>query len=458
MAQPQPTEAGSLQDLYLALSNLFDKHVVPIGDHLQTGMAQTLSEISSLKHETEAGRSSLESRIESLANILNATKSLANHVEPTSHRQNEHTEHSIAAYASLEQRCNTFRDESERLATENEQLTQRLEAEQQRVRDLEMNQQLWKAKLSRLQAVITKAATNANEVIDSEVTAKVQRIRARIETIVKKYCVGSRAAPRREHKELEEIDNDWVRKLKQIPTRYEQSDQDVFLTYWVRSKVYLLLQRRIFSQPCFGLDKDLESKLGEFETLISKYAHGTHPVEASKVPYFDTDGTDLETLGKNTSDWRALTLGYCKALGMTNDDTPKNVSQYIAHLFAPWVIGRPENQVGQKPVAYRWPPQLLHDLADLCRDAYDLTVMIRQSTDRYRFISIDEDSKVQSADQNDFQPDDMLGPTDKYVGSKVWMTVFGALIKETQAGERYVMEKARVICKAAPPLADHPKE
>jgi hypothetical protein len=84
--------------------------------------------------------------------------------------------------------------------------------------------------------------------------------------------------------------------------------------------------------------------------------------------------------------------------------------------------------------------------------------MIRQSTDRYEFISIDEDSKVNSADEINFQPDDMLGPKDKYVGSKVWLTVFGTLVKETQTGDRYVVEKARVICKAVPSLSDQAKD
>lgn len=145
-------------------------------------------------------------------------------------------------------------------------------------------------------------------------------------------------------------------------------------------------------------------------------------------------------------------------LNMKNDDIPNNMSLYIAHLFDPWVIANPENLISVKAGTYRLPPQLILDLTDLCQEAYHLTVMIRQSTDRYRFISIEEGTKVKSTDENEFQSDDMLGPSDKYVGSKVWITLFGALIKETQAGERYVIEKARVICRVAPPLADQSKE
>ena len=181
----------------------------------------------------------------------------------------------------MDQRYKTLQEEYQRLMTEhsrleatNKQVIQDLEAEQQKARDLEMKQQLWKAKYSRIQAVITKDATNANEVIDSEVTAKVQHLRARIETIVKKHCVGDRVKPRRERQELEELDKEWMRREKQIPPQFKEPDVYVFLTYWVRSKIYLLLERRIFSRPCFGLDHDLESKLAEFEGLISKSAQG----------------------------------------------------------------------------------------------------------------------------------------------------------------------------------------
>ncbi|KAK5223510.1 hypothetical protein LTR72_004896 [Exophiala xenobiotica] len=419
MAQPHLTEVGvqeNLDRLYQAVTGLFETNLVNVREHLNTRVAQTLSEIHSLKRDIEEGRSSLQSHIDSLADAI---KNHSNDVESTSYGENERSKHSVAEYTVLEERCSTFQNENERLTAENEHLTQQLEAEQQSVRNLERTQQLWKAKLSRLQAVITKDATNANEIIDSEVTAKVQHIRARTETIVKKYCVGSRARPAREHKEMEEFDQDWLRKRKQIPARYEDSD------------------KRIFSQPCFGLDKDLESKLGEFETLISKYAYG-----------------------KDTSDWRALTLRYCKVLSLKNDDTPKKAGMYIARLFDPWVIGRDENIINPKADTYRYrhPPQLISDLTDLCREAYDLTVVIRQSTDRYQFISIDEDSKFNSADETNFQPDDMLGPKDKIVGSKVWLTVFGALVKETQTGDRYVVEKARVICRAAPPLSDQAKD
>lgn len=239
MAQPHHTATGvtqdNLQSLYTAVSKLIEAKMDTINDQLQTGVAQTSSEISLLKQELETGRSTMNNA--------------------------------------------TLQDEIERLTSENKHLTQRLEAERQNVQGLERNQQLWKTKLSRLQAVITKNATNANEIIDSEVTAKVQRIRARIETIVNKYCVGNIAMPKREHKELEELDKDWMRKRKQIPDRYGESEVHIFLTYWVRSKIYLLLHRRIFSQPCFGLEKDLESKLAEFENLILKCAGGMYPVE-----------------------------------------------------------------------------------------------------------------------------------------------------------------------------------
>lgn len=238
MAQPSLAQMGviqeNLQSLSSAMSKLIETKMDNIRDQLQTSMAQTSSETSLLKQNIETGRA-----------VTSNT---------------------------------TLQNEIERLTSENKQLAQRLETERHSVQHLEKNQQLWKAKLSRLQAVITQGATNANEVIDSEVKAKVQRIRARIETIVNKYCVGNKTTPIRESKELEDLDNNWGRKRQQIPESYGESDVNIFLNHWIRSKIYLLLQRLIFSQPCFGLEKDLESKLGEFENLISKCAGGKYLV------------------------------------------------------------------------------------------------------------------------------------------------------------------------------------
>ena len=139
-----------------------------------------------------------------------------------------------------------------------------------------------------MQAIVTRDATNANEVIDSEVTAKVQHIRARIETIVKKYCVGETVHVNRENQEMEDIEREWMKKEKQIPPHFKEPDVYFFRTYWIRSRIYLLLERRIFCRPCFGLDHDLESKLAEFEDLISKYAQSMQLVLRIVVRYTDT--------------------------------------------------------------------------------------------------------------------------------------------------------------------------
>lgn len=142
---------------------------------------------------------------------------------------------------------------------------------------------------------------------------------------------------------------------------------------------------------------------------------------------------------------------------MTHRKLPEQTATHLLNLFHPWVVGDPANLITPKNARtprYRFPAQLKPDLIELCQAAYDLAVMLRQSTDRYHFMSIEEKVKVESPEQEDFEPEDMIGPKSKYVGSKVWVTLFGALIKESPASERHVMVKARVICKAPPPLPD----
>jgi hypothetical protein len=136
---------------------------------------------------------------------------------------------------------------------------------------------------------------------------------------------------------------------------------------------------------------------------------------------------------------------------MTHQQPLERIACYMANLFHPWIIGNPANLVSRGllgPKQYQNPPQLVPELTALCQAAYDLAVMLRRSTDKYNFVPIVEGTKVKSQEQEDFEPEDMIGPKSKYIGSKVWVTLFGALVKESQAGERHVMVKARVICEA----------
>lgn len=158
-------------------------------------------------------------------------------------------------------------------------------------------------------------------------------------------------------------------------------------------------------------------------------------------------------------DWRALTLRYSKALRMRQENLPKKTALYISKLFAPWIAANAQYHIIQRGIKkYQNPPQLELDLTEICQAAYDLAVMLRQSTDRYYLVPIEEGTKVEAADEEFFEPDDMIGPKAKYVGSKVWVTLFGALVKESQTGDRHVMQKARVICKALHPLPERPRD
>lgn len=85
MAQPHLTEVGvqeNLDRLYQAVTGLFETNLVNVREHLNTRVAQTLSEIHSLKRDIEEGRSSLQSHIDSLADAI---KNHSNDVESTSY-------------------------------------------------------------------------------------------------------------------------------------------------------------------------------------------------------------------------------------------------------------------------------------------------------------------------------------------------------------------------------------
>jgi hypothetical protein len=129
--------------------------------------------------------------------------------------------------------------------------------------------------VGRLQAYLTKNATNANELIDSEVKAKLEMIQARTQTLVGKFCVNEWRNPNRgDSDEFAALDDEWIKKVNAIKIRLSQEDVDVFRRYWVRSKVYMLLEKRIFSQQVFGMEPDLENSFAEFERLVARHDRG----------------------------------------------------------------------------------------------------------------------------------------------------------------------------------------
>lgn len=146
------------------------------------------------------------------------------------------------------------------------------------------------------------------------------------------------------------------------------------------------------------------------------------------------------------AEWRSLTIRCAKTLETFNGSQPRRTATNIIKFLEPWFSSKG---------AARIPKALEQEVFELCQSAYSLTLMLRQSIDDYFFVTIDEGTKVEAQDEADFAPQDMIGPKNKLVGSKVWLTVFGALVKRSQTaapGERYVMERAHVICRAPTPL------
>jgi len=157
--------------------------------------------------------------------------------------------------------------------------------------------------------------------------------------------------------------------------------------------------------------------------------------------------TDRDSL---VAEWRSLTLRCAKTLRLAKASRPKHTAEYIKQFLDPWFV---VSKKGVSSIVY--PETLENELLELCDRAYSLALTLRQSTDNYFFMTIPENTKVAAKDETDFEPQDMIGPKNKLVGSKVWLTVFGALVKKPQAaapGETFIMEKAHVICRAPTPL------
>ena len=136
---------------------------------------------------------------------------------------------------------------------------------------------------------------------------------------------------------------------------------------------------------------------------------------------------------------------------MANETLPEKTAKHIINLFHPWTRETSSNGLTNLRRASKQndPPQLMLDLVDLCEQAYAPTVTLRRSNDTFRFLPIPNSTKIESNEQEDLEAEELMGPKGSYVGSKVWLTLFGALVKETPQGRRHFMVKAKVICKAS---------
>ena len=143
-----------------------------------------------------------------------------------------------------------------------------LSTTKRKLEEAECKAQAFRVQVDRLQGDLTNNATNANKLIDSDVKAKLEIIRARTQSIVKKFRVGRTARQKEKTVGFSDFDNDWVVKKKFIP---EHEDLEESRTYWIRSKIYMLLEREMFNEKVFGLEVDLEARLAELEGLFSKH-------------------------------------------------------------------------------------------------------------------------------------------------------------------------------------------
>lgn len=108
----------------------------------------------------------------------------------------------------------------------------------------------------------------------------------------------------------------------------------------------------------------------------------------------------------------------------------------ICNLFQPWVHGNIN-------------PELVRLLKELCQHTYDLCVVLRRSIDKYVLVPVAEGTRYEGPREGEeFEPEYILRSreTRRRHESKVWASIFGALVKETQAGERTVLLKAKVMC------------
>lgn len=149
-----------------------------------------------------------------------------------------------------------------------------------------------------------------------------------------------------------------------------------------------------------------------------------------------------------TASWTRKTIEVA-ALLKKRGNRPKRVAQYIQDFMTPLLASGPQDPTKKAPGQNN----KQHDdrISQLCADAYELSLLMRQCRARYECVEAEANTKIDEEFESEIVAQDFEGPHASQVrGSRIAFTVFGALLKTPEPASshrRFVLEKAHVICR-----------
>lgn len=110
-------------------------------------------------------------------------------------------------------------------------------------------------------------ATNANDIVDADVEAKVNLLTSQIQKIVEDISGDKR--------NLKLSDEDWVPIGREIlrwdRTKYKIGDISQWQKYWLRSQIFHWMITKIIHARVYGVSVTIEGGLGDFEKALSAF-------------------------------------------------------------------------------------------------------------------------------------------------------------------------------------------
>lgn len=175
----------------------------------------------------------------------------------------------------LKQELKALKTRYEELRLEHDATLKDLASAEARIRDAEKKERTYRIQIGHLQQIITKNATNANEVIDSVVIQKTCEIRAKIQSIVGRYCISAPGSgTRKVFPELKDLDDEWACEEENLSPDCSSDELDPFRQHWLRAKIFFIVDSRIFKERIFGVTEEQERALSQFEGDIAKRKQG----------------------------------------------------------------------------------------------------------------------------------------------------------------------------------------
>lgn len=286
---------------------------------------------------------------------------------------------------------------------------------QQVILQLEYQLKEQKTKAQRFYQIILNQGTDDGVINESQLAKEFREMYYGVNNLVRSYYQLPKAGRPGPTSADHDWHKDWIGSWN--------LDTPEMRNHFAMAGIFSILYKMIFKVMLFGAEAQMEGSLASFES------HARDCQEGKVIPQFIRVDAKLNLVSTvDFLEWRKRTIAIASTLHVPDPHATEVKAVMWRRLFA--VFSDQKN----KDMARK-------DINKLCEAACQFTLKMRSSTINYRIIRPRLEDKVDPTVMDVVS----VGSENTAPKSKVFMTLFGALVRGLPEGGSQVIQKAYVI-------------